>query len=73
MYSQLRQLRAQSVWDGSVRAADIYEGYGEHGRSNEGKVQDLTGLWSFVWHHNADDDYSEAIKVLQERGIFKVQ
>jgi salicylate hydroxylase len=67
----IRRPRAQSVWEGSVRAGDIYEGYGKHGSSDEGRRRDLEGQWDFVWHRGVDDDMHAALKVLQERGVFR--
>ncbi|KAI0697527.1 FAD/NAD-P-binding domain-containing protein [Cytidiella melzeri] len=57
VYDTVRRPRAQSVWEGSVRAAEIYEGHGKHGSTNEGRRQDLEGIWSFVWHHEPDEDF----------------
>ncbi|KAI0782424.1 hypothetical protein BC629DRAFT_554712 [Irpex lacteus] len=73
VYSTIRRPRAQSVWDGSMRAGDIYEGYGEHGRAKKGMAQDLANLWSFVWSHDAEADYAKALKLLQEAAVFSAQ
>ncbi len=56
-----------------MRAGDIYEGYGEHGRAKEGMAQDLANLWSFVWSHDAEADYAKALKLLQEAAVFSAQ
>lgn len=68
----VRLPRTQEVWEGSVRAVEVYEGYGPHGATAEGRRRDLTGSWDFVWHHGVDDDFHAALKLLYERGTFQV-
>ncbi|KZT08532.1 FAD/NAD(P)-binding domain-containing protein [Laetiporus sulphureus 93-53] len=70
-YDRVRRPRAQMVWDGSVRAGEIYDGYGEHGLSAEGVTEDLGRLWDPVWYHNLDDDLQSAVKWLRETSAFR--
>ncbi|KAI0347664.1 FAD/NAD-P-binding domain-containing protein [Trametopsis cervina] len=70
VYDAVRRPRAQRVWEASIRAADIYEGYGEHGASNEARRRDLEGIWDWVWHHGADEDYHLALEMLRSQGLF---
>lgn len=65
--------RDQAVWEGSVRAARIYEGYGDHGSTDEGRREDLTGLWNFVWHHGIADNFDAAVESLNQQGVYKVR
>ncbi len=70
VYDEIRRPRAQSVWEGSIRAGDIYEGYGISGSSPEGMRKDLEGIADFVWEHDLNQDMQQATIRLQQLGIF---
>ncbi|EED78110.1 predicted protein [Postia placenta Mad-698-R] len=64
-YDRVRRPRAQMVWEGSVKAGEIYDGYGEHGLSPQGIQEDLGGMWDRVWHHDVEDDVKSAVSWLR--------
>ncbi|KZT08533.1 FAD/NAD(P)-binding domain-containing protein [Laetiporus sulphureus 93-53] len=68
-YDRLRRPRAQMVWNGSMRAGEIYDGWGEHGLSAEGVEQDIKRMWDPVWHHDINDDVRDAVEGLKDAGV----
>ena len=69
-YDEVRRPRAQRVWEGSVYAGCIYEGYGKSQPFPEGLQEDLPGLWDFVWQHGLEDDLRAAEQILSDSGVF---
>ena len=66
-YAAVRQPRAQRVWEGSKRVADIYEGRVEYEGING---NELHALWGYVWDHGVDDDVQKAVERLVADGVF---
>ncbi|KAI0673671.1 FAD/NAD-P-binding domain-containing protein [Trametes maxima] len=64
IYSQVRQPRAQTVWERSYFAGRVYDGHGPHGEDWESVGQDLEGLFAFVWRHDLDRDIDAALALL---------
>lgn len=58
------------VWEGSVKAGEIYDGYGEHGLNAEGVQQDFGRHYDFLWHRAVDEDVELAINWLKEIAVF---
>ncbi|PSR73847.1 hypothetical protein PHLCEN_2v10329 [Hermanssonia centrifuga] len=70
VYDEIRRPRTQSVWEGSMRAGEIYEGYGISGSSREGLRKDLEDLPEFVWIRELNQDMQDATARLQQLGVF---
>lgn len=70
MYDEVRRPRAQSVWEGSVRAGRIFDGHGPSGPTPEGVRKDLAGIWDMVWRRDLHAEEQRAVRILQERGVF---
>ena len=71
MYDEVRRPRAQSVWDGSLRAGRIYDYHGESGALPEGIQSDLRGIRDFIRDYDLGADEQRAIRTLRERGVFE--
>lgn len=69
-YDEVRRPRAQRVWEGSVYAGSIFEGYGKSQPFPEGLREDLPGLWDFIWYHGLEDDLHAAEQILEDAGVF---
>ncbi|KAI0935590.1 hypothetical protein AcV5_010477 [Taiwanofungus camphoratus] len=69
-YDRIRRPRAHMVWEGSVKAGEIYDGYGEHGLNAEGVQQDFGRHYDFLWHRAVDEDVELAINWLKEIAVF---
>ncbi|CAL1694047.1 unnamed protein product [Somion occarium] len=55
-YDDIRKPRAHSVWEGSQRVGDVYEGYGPTGFSIEGMRQDLLDLRDGLFYRGLEED-----------------
>lgn len=67
-YAAVRQPRAQKVWDGSKRVANIFQGRVEY----EGiKAEELRYWWDYVWNHGVNEDVEKATALLADKGIFQ--
>lgn len=66
----VRRPRANLILALSTKSGDIYEGYGPSGYSKEGLIEDISGIWDKTWHHDLQADIDEAIKWLQDEGVF---
>lgn len=54
----------------SREAGEIYEYCGPSGSEQEAVRDDLRDIWSFVWHHDLDDDLKSAVNYLEKESIF---
>ncbi len=70
VYDEVRRPRSQNVWEQTLQAGDVYEGCGPHGYSFEGLRQDLTGIWDYVWGHGVEDDVRDAVRRLENLGVY---
>jgi len=69
-YDHVRRPRANRVLTSSYAAGEIYEHFGPSGATLEGFQKDLDGIWSWVWHHDLDEDFADAVKFLEDRQVF---
>ncbi|KAH9937365.1 uncharacterized protein B0H18DRAFT_1206226 [Fomitopsis serialis] len=67
-YDRWARPRAQMVWEGSLRAGKIYDGWGDGGLNPEGAAKDLGTQWAPVWFHDVDDNVRAAIDELKAGG-----
>ena len=72
VYDEIRRPRAQSVWNESVYAGEIFDGYGRTQPFPQGMAKDLPGLWDFVWGYGLNEGVRQAERRLQEQGVFTV-
>ncbi|VDB84926.1 unnamed protein product [Peniophora sp. CBMAI 1063] len=70
-YSQVRVPRAQYVTIASKRAGDIYQGHGPSGPSDAQRRSDLDLQWDEIWRYDANEEVSQAVKILEEGGFFQ--
>ncbi|KAJ3543230.1 hypothetical protein NM688_g5882 [Phlebia brevispora] len=70
VYDEIRRPRAQKVWEGSVHAGRVVDGYGPSGMSADGLRKDIPGMWDFVWRHDMEGNVQQAVQTLEERGVF---
>lgn len=69
-YDYIRRPRANKVLTRSRDAGEIYELCGPSGSEYADIRTDLQDMWSFLWHHDLDDDVESAINSLVEQEIF---
>ena len=51
-------------------SGEIYEQAGPSGPSLEGMRRDLVNNWKFVWHHDLEEEFRSALKVLEDKQVF---
>lgn len=69
-YNKLRPPRANMVLERSTEMGNIYDNYGENGYSAQELGEHIAGMWEDVWHHDLDQELTEAAEWLKKNGVF---
>lgn len=70
MYGESRRERALSVWHGSLKAGEVYDGWGPHKLDFEGIQEDLIAIFPPVWDYDIDKEVEADVERLRELGIY---
>ncbi|VDB92174.1 unnamed protein product [Peniophora sp. CBMAI 1063] len=70
-YDVVRGPRISDIMSRSIRAGDIYHGYGPSGATDEGRRRDLDAQWQPIWHHDLSVDVRQAVESLQRKDYFE--
>ncbi|KAJ3502824.1 hypothetical protein NLJ89_g8712 [Agrocybe chaxingu] len=62
IYDDMRPSRANMVLEGSIKAGNVYDGFGETKYSAEDMVTHLTGQWDPVWFYDIVAEVSDTLK-----------